>query len=1155
VFDGHVGDGTDSMKQQFTYKDGYYDRHEREFYGFAWVTTADLDTANGDAIYRKSIDHFITDNYYEKGLLDYMKVSDGADKLYIEKFNSYETIDIFSEQSLSDEEKKEDGFVTFSKLTQAQTLFYEGTGTAGQMTALEYTYDQYGNVITQIDLGDLADNTDNWTATVEYHEDLTKYIVSVPKKIEIYDESGDLLRHRESNINDAGSVTEVRIDTGSTTLTTNMTYDQYGNLEGITYPSNHKGQRYALSYTMDDAVHTYTTSMADSFGYRAGAVYDYRFGEQLSQTDINNQVISMALDGKGRITSITGPLEQGSQATIRHSYYPDASTPWALTEHYDEGRVDSLNTATFIDGLMRVIQTKKDASIDEGKDGIGTDAMVASGRVVFDGFGRSVASYYPVSEVGSDIGTFNANIDGIAPTSVSYDVLDRKVLTTLPDGATLSSEYGFGADRHGVTRFSTLSRDANNNLAQSFKDVRERITSVLQHNPEVGQSDIWTSYQYNAVNELLSVTDDKANLTQAVYDKAGRRTQINNKDTGLTEIIYDNAGNVVQKITANLRAEGKAINYVYDYNRLSNILYPNTPSNNVSYTYGAPGAAHYAAGRITHMEDASGTRDFQYGKLGETTKETRTLFTYTSTDPKTYVTQYRYDTWNRLRELTYPDGEVLTHTYDAGGQLLSLQGAKGDYNYDYLKALTYDKFGQRVFAKYANDTTSTYSYEEERRRLSQLNTANTERTFMQNTYAYDAMQNILNVSNHAAAGTGSDGFGGETSQNFTYDNLYQLINAEGTWTNRQGHQHQYDLAMSYDSIGNIKAKTQLHERLPDGGDKWIEQQGTTYDWTYAHNAVQPHAPTHIGNRTFTYDANGNQKGWENTQNATKRVIEWDEENRITTVSDNGHTSYYVYDAGGERTLKRSAQGETFYVNPYFVIREGQVASKHFFAGSQRIATKLTKQESQTVGGKGNKVPNIIYEKEQYYYHPDHLGSSSFVTDETGKVYEHLEYFPFGETWAHEHSNTQVTPYRFTGKEYDETTGLYYYGARYYDPRTSVWQSPDPILGEYMSGKTNGGVFNPMNLSLFTYTYNNPVNLVDPDGEAPVKALELIAENRNNIMNTAKTYNVDPKAIASIILQEKYHGVFADIKNKIAYIKDGGVHENSPSTRSYGLGEI
>ena len=85
----------------------------------------------------------------------------------------------------------------------------------------------------------------------------------------------------------------------------------------------------------------------------------------------------------------------------------------------------------------------------------------------------------------------------------------------------------------------------------------------------------------------------------------------------------------------------------------------------------------------------------------------------------------------------------------------------------------------------------------------------------------------------------------------------------------------------------------------------------------------------------------------------------------------------------------------------------------------------------------------------YYYHPDHLGSTGFVTDANGKLYEHMEYFPFGETWVDEHSNTLRTPYLFTGKEYDIETGLYYFGARYYDPRTSVWQSPDPILGSYL----------------------------------------------------------------------------------------------------------
>jgi RHS repeat-associated protein len=71
----------------------------------------------------------------------------------------------------------------------------------------------------------------------------------------------------------------------------------------------------------------------------------------------------------------------------------------------------------------------------------------------------------------------------------------------------------------------------------------------------------------------------------------------------------------------------------------------------------------------------------------------------------------------------------------------------------------------------------------------------------------------------------------------------------------------------------------------------------------------------------------------------------------------------------------------------------------------------------------------------------------------------VEYFPFGETWVEEHSNRQRTPYLFTGKELDEDTGLYYYGARYYDPLTSVWQSPDPILVDYLKGERSGeGVY-------------------------------------------------------------------------------------------------
>jgi RHS repeat-associated protein len=143
---------------------------------------------------------------------------------------------------------------------------------------------------------------------------------------------------------------------------------------------------------------------------------------------------------------------------------------------------------------------------------------------------------------------------------------------------------------------------------------------------------------------------------------------------------------------------------------------------------------------------------------------------------------------------------------------------------------------------------------------------------------------------------------------------------------------------------------------------------------------------------------------------------------------------------------------------------------------------VTKLETFPTGeGYGTGARNLL-EVFQYFYHPDHLGSTSYATDRLGEIYQHFGYFPFGETWINEVTNDRRVPYRFTGKEFDEETKLYYFGARYYDPRTSVWQSPDPILGQYLSGSPNDGVANPKNVGLYTYTYQNPVRLTDLDGK-------------------------------------------------------------------------
>lgn len=105
--------------------------------------------------------------------------------------------------------------------------------------------------------------------------------------------------------------------------------------------------------------------------------------------------------------------------------------------------------------------------------------------------------------------------------------------------------------------------------------------------------------------------------------------------------------------------------------------------------------------------------------------------------------------------------------------------------------------------------------------------------------------------------------------------------------------------------------------------------------------------------------------------------------------------------------------------------------------------------------------NPPVEKDRFYYHGDHLGSSNMITDAYGAVYQHLEYFPYGETWIEEGgSYSGNTPaYKFTGKELDPETRLYYFGARYYDPVLSRWISADPILEKYLPPKCRVIVWN------------------------------------------------------------------------------------------------
>jgi RHS repeat-associated protein len=223
-------------------------------------------------------------------------------------------------------------------------------------------------------------------------------------------------------------------------------------------------------------------------------------------------------------------------------------------------------------------------------------------------------------------------------------------------------------------------------------------------------------------------------------------------------------------------------------------------------------------------------------------------------------------------------------------------------------------------------------------------------------------------------------------------------------------------------------------------------------------------------------------------------------------------------------------------------------SKHIYVGETRLVTKIGRADGSFTNEEKLK---------QYWYHSDHLGSTQLISNVDGEEYERIEYTPYGELWIEKASaatNIDI-PYRFTGKERDDETGLYYYGARYLDPKYSRWLSPDPALSDYIPGapindevkKKNGelpgmgGVFNTVNLHLYHYAGNNPVKYTDPTG----KSLKgLLNTALNSVKNAAGNYQDAVTGKKSGLefykdtwknMLETFEGYFDNIKN----ILDGG----------------
>ena len=879
--------------------------------------------------------------------------------------------------------------------------------------------------------------------------------------------------------------------------------------------------------------------------YTSNFEHDPAVQTKTMETDSRGNMFRYEDDSWQRVTEIRTSYDTGNTPAVSYEYHApkkDADGKhdlWhAVTNNkviFDADEDSIIQTVLQIDGLGRAVRTAKSGFVN------GADGWNAGGAVEYDEKGRTVKEGM-TEFIEGDIQTLLESVPKMTAlyTAYEYDEKDRQIKTTLPDGSVQSAAFYIEENR-----LIAETTDPLGNVSVQETDSRGNIVRVAKNDKD-GKQLTEVTYRYNAMGEMLKAFDAKEQPITAEYDLLGRRTALESLDSGRQEFFYDEYSNVVRENNSVLRESNKQILYEYDgLNRLIRIDYPDTED--TVYTYGGANSTHGAANRILSVTDASGTIEYEYGKLGEVIKETRTLATHLngSNPTETAVMEYQSDYLGRMQHIVYPDGEKVAYGYDRGGQVVSVTGEHYGHEFNYVTNILYDEYGQRTRIDYGNGTFTEYNYAPARRWLDTIKTENKWGQNYQNiSYSFDAVGNVLGYENDCLDSvTGNY----KTKQTYSYDNLYQLIKVDGETTYNPYKSSSPEFVSNYsqlfefdsDGLGNMTSKISTETVSPNKaiGDNLNYSFNYVYDDSYAHRLIN------AGDRYYKYDANGNiiceqdgsfesngeeqavyhkikqesenvystdcgwglfkedDKGGSGKANRTKykRTYKWNERNQLVSSVDDNYSTAYIYGQDGQRSNKYTQNSETLYFNKMWTLHTdsgnniyGGQTAKNIYLGDTRIVTKLNSRDEPTY--------NEEYYK-QYYYHSDHLGSATLISDYKGDEYQRIEYTPYGETWVEKTGNTglEYLPNRFTGKEIDEETGLYYYGARYLDPRYSRWISTDPALGEYIpsAGKDisklpSEGIYNPFSQSLFNYSNNNPIKYVDPNGKNPVAAAIVIS---------------------------------------------------------------